>query len=55
MAGIGILFGTALILWQTSAVVRGEETNYIRATVNIYVSLYNIFTSLLLLFGIGED
>ena len=55
MAGIGILFGSALILWQTSAVVRGEETNYIRATIGIYVSLYNIFTSLLVLFGIGED
>ena len=55
MAGICILFGTAWILWQTSAVVRGEETNYIRATIGIYVGLYNIFTSLLLLFGIGED
>ena len=33
MAGVGILFGCALILWQTSAVVRGEETNYIRATI----------------------
>lgn len=55
MAGICILFGTALILWQTSAVVRGEETNYIRATIGIYVAIYNIFTSLLLLFGIGED
>lgn len=55
MAGICILFGTALILWQTSAVVRGEETNYIRATVNIYVALYNIFSSVLLLFGLGGD
>ena len=55
MAGVGILFGCALILWQTSAVVRGEETNYIRATIGIYVSLYNIFSSLLLLFGIGGD
>lgn len=55
MAGVGILFGSALILWQTSAVVRGEETNYIRATVGIYVSLYNIFSSLLVLFGIGGD
>lgn len=55
MAGVGILFGSALILWQTSAVVRGEETNYIRATVGIYVSLYNIFSSLLVLFDIGGD
>ena len=55
VAGICILVGAAFILWQTSAVVRGEETNYIRATVVIYVGLYNMFTSILLLFGIGED
>ena len=55
LAGICILFGAALILWETSAVVRGEETNYIRATVGIYVGLYNMFSSILLLFGIGED
>ena len=55
MAGICILFGAALILWETSAVVRGEETNYIRATVGIYVALYNIFGSVLLLFGLGGD
>ena len=55
MAGICILFGAALILWETSAVVRGQETNYIRATVGIYVALYNIFSSVLLLFGLGGD
>lgn len=55
LAGICILFGAALILWETSAVVRGEETNYIRATVGIYVGLYNIFSSVLLLFGLGGD
>ena len=55
MAGICILFGSALILWETSAVVRGDQTNYISATVGIYVGLYNIFGSLLLLFGIGGD
>ena len=55
LAGICILFGAALILWETSAVVRGEETNYIRATVGIYVGIYNIFSSVLLLFGLGGD
>ena len=55
MAGVCILFGAALILWETSAVVRGEERNYIRATVGIYVALYNIFSSVLLLFGLGGD
>ena len=55
LAGICILFGAALILWETSAVVRGQETNYIRATVGIYVAIYNIFSSVLLLFGLGGD
>ena len=39
------------ILWQTNAIVRGEETNYILAAVNIYVSLFNIFVTLLQIFG----
>ena len=55
MSCICILFGSALILWETSAVVRGEQTNYIHATVGIYVGLYNIFSSLLILFGLGGD
>ena len=55
ISGVAILFGSALILYETSAVVRGEQTNYIVATVGIYVGLYNIFTSLLVLFGIGGD
>ena len=55
LAAMCILLGAALILWETSAVVRGEETNYIRATVGIYVGLYNMFSAILLLFGIGEE
>ncbi len=55
IAGFAILFGAALILWKTSAVVRGEETNYIRATVSIYIGLYNMFSSILVLFGIGNS
>lgn len=39
------------ILWQTNAIIRGEETNYITATVTIYVSLFNIFITLLQIFG----
>ncbi|MGQ0656800.1 MAG: Bax inhibitor-1/YccA family protein [Chromatiales bacterium] len=46
-----------VILWQTSAIVHGGETNYIMATVGLYVSIYNLFTSLLHLLGVfsGED
>ena len=46
-----------LRLYQTSAIIRGEETNYIMATVTFYVSIYNLFTSLLHLLGAasGDD
>lgn len=51
-----ILLMSALILYQTSAIIHGGETNYIMATVTLYVSIYNIFLSLLQLLGIfGGD
>ncbi len=46
-----ILFSSGAILWETSNIVHGGETNYIRATVSLYVSLYNIFVSLLSILG----
>ena len=59
MLGISALFVLlmcGLILWQTSAIIHGGETNYIMATVTLYVSLYNLFTSLLHLLGaFGDD
>jgi modulator of FtsH protease len=52
-----VLFACALILFETSSVISGGETNYIRATVGLYVSIYNLFVSLLQLLGIfgGDD
>ncbi|WP_017446263.1 Bax inhibitor-1/YccA family protein [Gayadomonas joobiniege] len=53
-----ILFSSGAILMQTSEIVRGGETNYILATVTLYVSIYNIFVSLLNLlmaFAGGDD
>jgi len=44
-----------LILWQTSEIVHGGETNYILATVTLYVSIYNLFTSLLHLLGFASN
>ena len=59
MLGISALFVLlmcGLILYQTSAILHGGETNYIMATVTLYVSLYNLFTSLLHLLGaFGDD
>jgi len=46
-----VLLMSGLILYQTSEIVHGGETNYILATVTLYVSIYNLFTSLLHLLG----
>lgn len=56
LCGAFIIFSSAVILWQINSIVRGGETNYISATLTLYVSVYNIFTSLLQLLGIiGGD
>ncbi|QUM79730.1 Bax inhibitor-1 family protein [Moritella sp. 5] len=47
-----ILFSSGAILMQTSSIIHGGETSYISATVTIFVSLYNIFVSLLQILGI---
>ncbi|MDP3840318.1 MAG: Bax inhibitor-1/YccA family protein [Methylococcales bacterium] len=47
-----ILLMSGMILYQTSEIIHGGETNYIRATVSLYVSLYNLFLSLLQILGI---
>ena len=46
-----ILLMSGLILYQTSAIIHGGETNYILATVTLFVSIYNLFLSLLHLLG----
>jgi modulator of FtsH protease len=50
-----ILLMSGLILWQTSEMIHGGETNYISATVTLYVSLFNMFTSLLHILGFMGD
>ncbi len=51
-----IMIMSGFILYDTSRIVRGGETNYIHATVGLYLNLYNIFTSLLHILGIfGDD
>ena len=52
LLGAFIIFSSLMILWQVNQVVRGGETNYISATLSLYVALYNLFTSLLQLLGI---
>jgi modulator of FtsH protease len=46
-----VLLMSGLILYETSQIIHGGETNYVMATVTLYVSIYNLFTSLLHLLG----
>ncbi len=52
-----ILLMSGMILYQTSEIIHGGETNYILATISLYVSIYNLFLSLLQILGIfgGND
>jgi len=52
-----VLLMSGLILYETSNIIHGGETNYIMATVTLFVALFNLFTSLLHLLGFmsGED
>jgi len=47
MSAAFVVLMSALILYQTSEIINGGETNYIMATITLYVSIYNLFTSLL--------
>ena len=51
VAGMFVLLMSGMILFETSQLVHGGETNYILATVTLYVSIYNLFLSLLQLIG----
>ena len=50
-----ILIMSGFILYDTSRIIHGGETNYIMATVGLYLSLYNIFVNLLMLLGVLSD
>lgn len=53
-AAVVMLF-SGFILYDTGRMVNGGETNYIRATISLYISILNIFTSLLHLIGFADD
>jgi len=54
ISAVFILISTGAILYETSNIINGGETNYIRATVSLYVSIYNIFVSLLSILGFAS-
>lgn len=49
------LLSAGLIMFETSRIVNGGESNYVLATVSLFVSIFNLFTSLLSLFGFGSS
>ena len=51
ISALFVLISSALILFQTSMIIQGGERNYIMATISLYVSIYNLFVSLLQIFG----
>jgi len=57
VSGMFILLMSGMILYQTSEIIHGGETNYIMATVTLYISIYNLFLSLLQILGAfsGDD
>jgi len=57
VSSIFVLLMAGLILYQTSDIIHGGETNYIMATVTLYVAIFNLLTSLLHLIGFmtGDD
>lgn len=50
-----VLLMSGMILFETSNIIRGGETNYIMATVSLYVTIFNLFTSLLQILGVIDS
>lgn len=55
VSAVFVLLMSGLILWQTSDIIHGGETNYIMATVTLYIAIFNLFQSLLMLLGFAGD
>lgn len=55
LSGLVAMLMCGLILFDTSRIVNGGETNYIMATVSLYLNIYNLFVSLLQLIGFAND
>jgi modulator of FtsH protease len=51
VSAVFVLLMSGMILFETNNIVRGGETNYVMATVSLFVSIFNLFTSLLQLLG----
>lgn len=54
ISAVFVLLMSGMILWETNNIVRGGETNYVMATLSLFVSIFNLFTSLLHLLGFAN-
>lgn len=55
VSAVFVLLMSGLILFETSNIIHGGETNYVMATVTLYVTIYNLFVSLLQLLGFASN
>jgi modulator of FtsH protease len=55
VSAVFVLLMSGMILYETNNIVRGGETNYVMATLGLFVSIFNLFTSLLHLLGFANN
>ena len=55
VSAVFMLLMSGMILFETNQIVRGGETNYVMATVSLFISIFNLFTSLLHLLGFASS
>lgn len=55
ISAVFVLLMSGMILYETSNIVHGGETNYVMATVSLFVTIFNLFTSLLQLLGFASS
>ncbi|MFT7052726.1 MAG: modulator of FtsH protease, partial [Psychromonas sp.] len=55
ISSVVVLIMSGMILFDTSRIINGGETNYINATVSLYLNLFNMFVHLLVLLNILDD
>ncbi|MEC4718873.1 Bax inhibitor-1/YccA family protein [Noviherbaspirillum sp. CPCC 100848] len=55
ISAVVVLLMSGMILYETNQIVRGGETNYVMATLSLFVSIFNLFTSLLHLLGFSSN
>lgn len=55
LSGLFIIFSSAVILYELNSIIKNGDTDYISVTVSLYLSIYNIFVSLLNIFGLMSN